>query len=209
MDKDERIWHNCLNIKGNGLDCKDCPVMKKGLCRVFLKKLEAICYKLNFKYSSIEYYDKIHLVSEVVETVFLKLESLMDNSKFSAWMERIYKNKLSQFFRKFYRDKEVFVHFFHHDEDDNDDALSEKISFTTWFSNEATNFTQNIIIILKENIKQDKTGCARLFYDLFCAYEKGEKDKDVAQDYGIRQNTFTKRKRRCKDIIINMIEEGI
>lgn len=67
-------------------------------------------------------------------------------------------------------------------------------------------YAHSIVETLKKNIGNDTTGCARLFCDLFHAWEEGRKDQDVAEEYGWLPNTLAQKKRRCVETIQRLIE---
>lgn len=213
MERDpKKTWHDCMGVKGNGVDCTDCPVMVQGHCESLTSVLSKMASNLDSRYKDLSKEDREQILSETVDKVVENLEKqgFRGESKFSTWAWSIYRNKRFDCIRRSNAQKDRFVNLSRILKENED----EEIVFKRRLDEEGTAKEMRereleahaIILTLKKNLTHDPTGCVKLYLDLYYAWEENKQDKDLAAEYGVKQNALTKRKMRCRDVIQNLIE---
>lgn len=202
---DELCRHNCLKLRGTASECEKCPVRKRGFCDPLAEVLARIVNDLKRNFRSVTDLERDDIISDTVLAVIKGIDSFNNRSTFSTWVWRIYKNKRNDCFRRIYRNRSESMSVILNSEE----GISEqdKSAYHIWESGNREELSGEIIRILKNNLAEDKRGCARLFLDLFDTFEQGKLQKDLAQAYRIKENTLSRRISRCREQIIHMIEE--
>jgi DNA-directed RNA polymerase specialized sigma24 family protein len=111
---------------------------------------------------------------------------------FATWVWQIYKNKVNDFFRSKYPDPVSVISYEINDMSVTLEDAETKIAITE---------------IFKKHLPHDKTGCIRLYLDLYRCFQKGQNQKDLAGLYQINPNTLNQRIKRCRKTIRRLFRE--
>lgn len=215
--KPNAAWHECMRLEGKGAECADCPALIQGHCESFTGTLAKMAFNLDSRYrSKLPLQERDLILSKTVAKVLenLKKDAFKGEAKFTTWAWAIFKNTRTDSMRAVKSQREILVslsQLFKNKEDKG--AVEESVFRKRRDEQEAAKEIRKreqdahqIVFILKKNLPYDPTGCARLYLDLFYAWEEGNLDRDVAAEYGYKPNTLTVKKRRCRDVIQNLIE---
>lgn len=214
--KPNASWHECMRVEGKGAECPDCPALIQGRCESLLEKLPRMASHLDGRYRDLPLEDRDQILSETVNKILenLKNDTFRGEAKFTTWIWSIFINKRKDGMRRVGTKGEKLVNLSHllkNEEGGNEieESLFRKRLDEQEASKEMREREQEahrLLSILEKSLPHDSTGCAKLFLDLFYAWENGRRDRDVADDYGYKQNTLTVKKKRCRDVILKLIE---
>lgn len=193
--------HDCLKVQGRGKECSNCQVMQKGFCQAFLKVLRKITSNLDGSYSSRSVADRNAIIAETVSGIWKGLNNYQGKSgaSFSTWAWSIYKNKRNDYLRQQFRQKhetplELETNEYQLVQQHEAESPEIKINRT--------------MRALKLLLSRDSSGCIQLYLDLFQTFQAGKSQDDLAQDYRIKPNTLNQRKRRCLEVVQQLMSEG-
>lgn len=92
--------HKCLEARGSGPGCSECPVMIKGFCNELIVVLGKMAAQMNNKYGTqIPAAKQKDILSETVMGILTNLEEFEGRSTFSTWAWDIYNKKRIDSFR--------------------------------------------------------------------------------------------------------------
>jgi len=189
--------HECLNLRGKDHECLKCEIMARGFCNDFTDILEKMLSNLTNSYKAIPPEDRDEILSDTVIGVWKGIDKFegRNGALFSTWSWAIFKNKRKDYFRRLSPEKVLtFLPLDDHQKKEEIEMMvSEKES-----SSSQDEEMEHIIQCLKRNIDNDPGGCIHLYLDLFCS---GKDRKVLAQEYGLKLNTFNQRVRRCRKVI--------
>jgi len=189
--------HGCLNLRGKGQECLKCEIMARGFCNDLIEILTKMVSNLS-SYEGIPPEDRDEILSDTVIGVWKGIDKFegRNGALFSTWAWAIFKNKRRDYFRRL-PSEDVVVFLFlddHRKKEEIEMMVSEKESSSSRDEEEM----EHIIECLKKNIDNDPGGCIHLYLNLFCS---GKDRKVLAEEYGLKLNTFNQRVRRCRKVI--------
>lgn len=197
MKEEKEYKHECLKVRGNGLKCTDCRINELKFCPDMINSLETMDRWLNKNYDRLPFQAHKEILSQTVIAVWKGIDSFKGNSSayFSAWVWRIFRNKVTDYLRQEYRENEIIGELF---SEDDVPARSES---------DENREIEHIIIVLKEKLTDNNLSeCVRLFLDLYTAYKEGKTETELAAEYGIKANTLHQRKKRCKKAVRELFQ---
>jgi len=179
------IRHLCIESEGQHARCSDCPISKRGFCHKFRTVLTRIAKNAAHRYAGISPEDREDIFTATVESVLRRIDQFegRHGAKFSAWVWQIYRNKIIDHFRG-----------------KNSLCLMEEIREDSEWHDPSEETERKIAIseCFKKHLPNDKTGCIRLYLNLYKSFQKGKNRKALAETYDISPNTLNQRIKRCR-----------
>lgn len=108
VDEGPDVWHLCLEVRGEGAGCANCPVNKAGLCNELIKAIKKVINSLN-NFPSIPIESRRDIIAITVAAAITGFDNFRGQlgNAFPAWVKRIYENKRNDYFRQAYRDQRL------------------------------------------------------------------------------------------------------
>ena len=76
--------HSCVEVKGKGAGCKECPVMAKGLCLDLIDFIQRAESSSKKKFSGISEFDRLSIIADTVSAIVAKIDTFKGDSLFST-----------------------------------------------------------------------------------------------------------------------------
>lgn len=216
MSKDaSQIIHTCLEIKGTGIQCKDCSVPKKGSCQVMVNVLNRLIYSEKTKDSlkGLPIDDVRDIIAESIKNILVGEYNGYSDAQFASWVQTIaYRRRYDYFREKEKHNKELVATL--NDTNDERSILENLPDLTqegTTDNSDSKSDIQGIFSRLKEKISQGKRSKItsediNLINTLYNGFEKGLLQEDIAKEVGLIPNTLNQKLKRLRE---KLHKEGI
>ncbi|MDM8551709.1 type III-E CRISPR-associated RpoE-like sigma factor [Desulfobacterales bacterium HSG2] len=204
--------HSCLLAQGTGAGCEKCHIKLSGHCEEFLTLLKVKELYLKKK-DSLQNKDREDIIAEFVLQVHFSVNTFEGRrgAQFRTWAKTIFNNVWADFFDNMKPSKAVSTPdgiYFRRKPKREGDEYKPGIFFPiTKKSEKAAIEARNLVKAILELIRVDVPGCYRFMLN-YCNWEmEGLKQKEMAERYGLKQNTFNQKLLRCKTAIKNLLAE--
>ncbi|QTA90442.1 type III-E CRISPR-associated RpoE-like sigma factor [Desulfonema magnum] len=193
-----RYPNECLRVRGNGTGCEKCAVKIRNFCPdVMIELIEKMSRHLSASFKEMSQTDQDAILSDTVFAIWQGVERFEGRrgARFSTWAWRIFNNKTTDYLRHQYRyrKKELSLSELLAD-DEQHPAASDSI--------DENKETEQILIGLKQNMPDDVMNCIQLLIELDEAKQDKKTQEYLADKYGLKTNTLTKRIVRCRKRIL-------
>ena len=186
--------HSCVDAKGKGPGCDDCPVMVEGFCQELVDFIRRADNRMKKKYLRVSKFDRLSIIDDTVISILRKIDTFNGESKFSTWAWSICLYKSIDFFRKIERAEKIgesleFMEGPFVERPDQDLMIKAEIS--------------HIKILLHKN-----PDCSKILIFYYHGKEnRGESQKEMAASYGMKSNSFNQKLKRCRKLLKMVIHD--
>lgn len=189
------IRNLCIEKNGKASECANCGILARGFCERFLEVLEKIARDLERRYTGVSVGDREEIMANTVEGVLGGIDGFEGRrgAGFSTWVWRIYRNKVSDYFRRENRNTQYNLR-----------ILQEPAGLG---SGDDEEIRIAVAECFEKHLQNDGTGCVRLYLDLYRYFKAGKTRKDLAESYGLKPNTLVRRLGRCRKVIRRLFAE--
>jgi RNA polymerase sigma factor (sigma-70 family) len=180
--------HSCVDAKGKGPGCDDCPVMVEGFCQELVDFIRRADNGMKKRYPRVSKFDRLSIIGDTVISILARIENFKGESQFSTWAWSICHNKSVDFFRKIERAEKIgeYLEFAEHScfgRPDQNLMIEAEIA--------------HIKILLHKN-----PDCSKLV--IFYYHRKvnrGESQNEMAANFGMKPNSFNQKLKRCRKVL--------